>query len=93
MQPVAANGWQDDVEKLLAVSNPHGQTMLKDGRAPQAGETMRLPLLAKTFKVLVSYSSNHNVVTVGTMVELVWFYLYLIQFHPSAINWLPASEL
>ncbi|XP_038063449.1 glutathione hydrolase-like YwrD proenzyme [Patiria miniata] len=52
VQPVAANGWQHDVDKLLRKSNPHAACLLKEGRAPKAGETMRLPLLAKTFKEL-----------------------------------------
>ncbi|XP_071797037.1 glutathione hydrolase-like YwrD proenzyme [Asterias amurensis] len=52
VQPVAANGWQSDVEKLLVDSNPHGKTMLKEGQAPKAGETMKLSLLAQTFKEL-----------------------------------------
>ncbi|XP_022093569.1 uncharacterized protein LOC110980857 [Acanthaster planci] len=53
VQPVAANGWQYDADKLLRETNRHAQCLLKEGqRAPRAGETMHLPLLAKTFKAL-----------------------------------------
>ena len=49
--PVTAFHWQSGSENLAAPSNAHGRDMLLGGRAPQAGEIMKMPLLGKTFRV------------------------------------------
>ena len=50
--PVAAHGWRNGSVDLLAASNTHGRDLLLGGeRAPLAGEVMRMPLLADTFRV------------------------------------------
>lgn len=48
---IAAYHWCEGEEGLLAEGNPHGRTLLLDTRAPQAGEVMRMPMLASTMKV------------------------------------------
>jgi len=58
--PVAAHLWGRGSWTLTLPGNNHGKDMLLDGtRAPKAGEIMKLPLLAKTFKVL-KYKNNLN---------------------------------
>lgn len=57
-----ANGWRTQVQKLLRAPHwlsgdrdngpeqPSGNELLIDGRAPQAGEIMRIPTLAETLR-------------------------------------------
>lgn len=40
-------------ESLLRTASPYGDAMLLDGKAPRAGQVMRFPQLAETFKLLV----------------------------------------
>ncbi|KAG9092096.1 hypothetical protein FRC06_000251 [Ceratobasidium sp. 370] len=47
--PGAAAAWVDTVEKFGS-----GKSMLLNGRAPRAGEVMRFPDLARTFRTLAS---------------------------------------
>ena len=49
--PVAAYFWEKGSPDLMKPSNRHGGDMLLSGRAPKTGEIMRMPNLAKTFKV------------------------------------------
>ena len=51
--PVASHGWNAGSAELLRPGNTHGRDLLLDGRAPTAGEVMRMPLLANTFRVSV----------------------------------------
>lgn len=45
---ITANMWKK--EEALLLSTPNGYEMLKDGHAPQVGEIMNLPNLAKTYR-------------------------------------------
>jgi gamma-glutamyltranspeptidase/glutathione hydrolase len=51
--PITARAWGLGVSKLK--SGPHAEEMLIDGRAPGAGEIMRNPTLARTFRTLAEY--------------------------------------
>ena len=51
--PLTARSWGRGVPKLK--SGPHAEEMLIDGRAPGAGELMRNPTLAKTFRTLAEH--------------------------------------
>ena len=48
VHPVAALQWADGVDQLL--EGPYADEMLLDGRAPRAGEIMKIPFLARTFR-------------------------------------------
>ncbi|CAG8661023.1 3282_t:CDS:2, partial [Paraglomus brasilianum] len=48
---ISAKMWQEN-EHLLRTCSAHGVDMLLDGRAPRAGEIMRMPKLARTFREL-----------------------------------------
>lgn len=52
--PIAAHMWENGSPDLTDIGNTHGKDMLLDGQAPKAGEVMRMPLLAKTFKVSIT---------------------------------------
>ena len=58
--PVAAHLWGRRSWTLTQPGNAHGTDMLLNGRAPKAGEIMRMPLLAKTFKVKLVKVSIHK---------------------------------
>ena len=49
VHPVAADMWKKGEKCLL--HNKFGRDMLLEGRAPRAGEIMRMPFLAQTFQV------------------------------------------
>ena len=49
VHPIAAEFWKRGEQCLL--HNKFGRDMLLDGRAPRAGEIMRMPYLAQTFRV------------------------------------------
>ncbi len=49
--PVTAHFWSNGSPDLLKPSNRHGGDMLLNGHAPKAGEIMRMPHLANTFRV------------------------------------------
>ncbi len=51
--PITARAWGLGVSKLK--SGPHAEELLIDGRAPGAGEIMRNPTLARTFRTLAEY--------------------------------------
>ncbi len=51
--PLTARLWDMGVPKLK--SGPHAEEMLIDGRAPRAGELMRNPTLARTFRSLAEH--------------------------------------
>jgi gamma-glutamyltranspeptidase/glutathione hydrolase len=51
--PLTARSWRIGVPKLK--SGPHAEELLIDGRAPRAGELMRNPTLARTFRTLAEY--------------------------------------
>ena len=51
--PLASRLWGLGVPKLK--SGPHAEEMLIDGRAPIAGELMRNPTLARTFRTLAEH--------------------------------------
>lgn len=55
VHPVAAFHWgsEEELSKLIAPKNKAGNELLIDGRAPRAGEIMKNPNLAKTFRLLV----------------------------------------
>ena len=53
--PITSFAWQLGAGDLLRPDNAHGRDMLlPGGRPPKTGEVMRMPLLAKTFKVSAS---------------------------------------
>ena len=52
MAPITAHLWKAGSGDLLAPANAHGGDMLLGGRAPRAGDVMKMPHLARTFKVL-----------------------------------------
>ena len=49
--PVTAQLWERGSQALQAPSNTHGRDLLLGGRAPRAGEIMRMPHLASTLRV------------------------------------------
>jgi gamma-glutamyltranspeptidase/glutathione hydrolase len=49
---ITANSWAKS-EKLLQEASDCGNDMLKNGKAPKAGEIMKMPNLAKTFREIV----------------------------------------
>jgi gamma-glutamyltranspeptidase/glutathione hydrolase len=51
--PLTARLWDLGVSKLT--TGPWGEEMLLNGRAPRAGEIMRNPTLARTFRTLIEY--------------------------------------
>ena len=51
VHPVAAEMWKKGENCLLR--NKFGYDMLLDGRAPKAGEIMRMPFLAQTLQVCI----------------------------------------
>ena len=54
--PITARAWQRGVKQLL--NGPNANEMLIDGRAPRAGEIMKLPNLAKTFRLLIEHGKS-----------------------------------
>ena len=52
--PISAYHWEWGAADLLNPKNRHGKDLLLNNRAPRAGEIMRMPTLAKTFKVRLS---------------------------------------
>eukprot|EP00050_Salpingoeca_kvevrii_P007741 m.298276 g.298276 ORF g.298276 m.298276 type:complete len:591 (+) comp13822_c0_seq1:47-1819(+) len=56
VQSVAAEHWARGTPKLKKDGNPHGGDMLMDdGEAPHAGDVMRMPHLAATFRKLAEH--------------------------------------
>lgn len=53
VSPLTARGWDRGIPKLR--SGPHGDEMLLNGRAPKAGEIMKNPTLAKTFRTVAEH--------------------------------------
>jgi len=53
VEPLTARGWQRGAARLK--SGPHGDEMLIDGRGPGAGEIMRNPTLARTFREVAEH--------------------------------------
>lgn len=51
MAPITAHLWEKGSAELRDPSNPHGQDMLLNGRAPVAGDIITMPHLATTLKV------------------------------------------
>ena len=51
MAPITAHLWELGSAELRDHGNPHGQDMLLEGKAPKAGEIIKMPHLATTFKV------------------------------------------
>lgn len=51
---IAAEGWAADSACLMDTKNKHGKDMLLNGTCPRTGDVMKMPFLAKTFKVLLS---------------------------------------
>ena len=49
--PIAAHMWEQGSRELLDPSNAHGGDMLLEGKPPKAGEIMKMPHLAATFRV------------------------------------------
>ena len=49
--PLTALHWQNGSEDLAAPSNVHGRDVLLGGKAPQVGDIMKMPHLAKTLRV------------------------------------------
>jgi gamma-glutamyltranspeptidase/glutathione hydrolase len=56
VSPLTARGWARGVERLM--SGPNGGELLKNGKAPKAGEIMKNPNLARTFKELVAHGKS-----------------------------------
>ena len=54
--PVAAYAWGIGFPDLYRPGNPHGGDLLLNGKAPKAGEVMRMPQLARTFRVGISFA-------------------------------------
>ncbi|XP_033117889.1 glutathione hydrolase-like YwrD proenzyme isoform X2 [Anneissia japonica] len=50
LHPIAAYYWKRESEKLLREGNKHGKDLLIDGKPPKAGQIMKMPFLAQTFK-------------------------------------------
>lgn len=53
VHPIAAHHWQLGESLLTDPKNRYGGQMLLNGRAPKAGEIMKMPDLARTFRVLL----------------------------------------
>lgn len=52
VSPVVAHLWSRALSSAFtSKKNPHRTDFLLDGRAPHAGEIMKMPRLAETFKV------------------------------------------
>lgn len=49
--PVAAFLWNKGSADLLRPGNSHGVDLLLNGKPPRAGEIIKMPHLAKTFRV------------------------------------------
>lgn len=73
LHPVAAHFWQRSAHLLQSADNPHGADLLLDGRAPRAGEVMRNPALAATFRALAASGKNgfYNGAVAEAIVEAV----------------------
>jgi len=50
---VAAHHWKEGIASLINPANKHGSDMLLDGKAPNAGDVMKMPHLATTFEVRI----------------------------------------
>jgi len=53
VSPITARAWDRGIPQLR--NGPHGNELLIDGRAPRAGELMRNPNLARTFRELAEH--------------------------------------
>ena len=59
--PIAAYLWEEGAAELRNPSNAHGRDMLlPDGNPPRAGDIMKMPHLAATFKVRVQNKTKHT---------------------------------
>ena len=54
--PVSAAAWEAGVAQLR--TGPHANEMLLTGHAPRAGEIMKLPTLAKTFREVAEHGKK-----------------------------------
>ncbi len=54
--PLTAASWQRGVKQLK--QGPHANEMMVDGRAPKAGEIMKIPTMAKTFRELAEHGKS-----------------------------------
>ena len=66
MAPVTSLLWERGSRDLEDEPNTHGRDLLLGGRAPRAGEVMKMPHLAETFRVrliLVQYSGTPSNIT------------------------------
>lgn len=54
--PVSARAWASGLAQLR--TGPHANEMLLNGRPPRAGEVLRLPTLAKTFRQLAQHGKK-----------------------------------
>ncbi|KAB2110827.1 hypothetical protein AG0111_0g1325 [Alternaria gaisen] len=54
---LSATFWKASEKDLLKAS-PNGREMLKDGRAPKAGEIMKNPTIGNTFKLLAKHGKK-----------------------------------
>ena len=58
--PITAHHWEKGLPDLYSPGNTHGQDLLLGGRAPRAGEIMKMPQLAKTFKVKNKHAVDYS---------------------------------
>ena len=56
VSPITARSWGQQVPRLKR--GPHSDELLIDGRAPRAGELMRNPTLARTFRELAEHGKG-----------------------------------
>lgn len=56
VSPLTARGWARGVERLM--SGPNGGELLRNGKAPKAGEIMKNPYLARTFRELSAHGKS-----------------------------------
>ena len=56
VSPVIANGWKGNLEKIMA--RPSGIEVMPGGRAPKAGEVVRLPELGRTMQKIAEGGSQ-----------------------------------
>ncbi|MFX0078252.1 MAG: gamma-glutamyltransferase [Candidatus Hermodarchaeota archaeon] len=54
--PLTAASWQQGVDQLM--QGPYAEEMLRNGYAPKAGEIMKLPTLARTFRELAEHGKS-----------------------------------
>ena len=56
MAPIAAHMWELGSPELMDPGNAHGKDLLLEGNPPKTGDVMRMPHLAKTFRVREAFS-------------------------------------